>query len=65
MEGQLWTRLAPGMLELLDAPMALSMIAPRPICVVHGDLDETCPVEGLEDAVEIASKWYVSNPAQP
>mmetsp|Transcript_8686 Transcript_8686/g.16455 ORF Transcript_8686/g.16455 Transcript_8686/m.16455 type:complete len:534 (-) Transcript_8686:154-1755(-) len=55
---QVWRRLAPGMLELLDAPMALAMIAPRPICIVHGELDATCPVEGVEEAMETAADWF-------
>jgi hypothetical protein len=44
----------------MDAPRALAMTAPRPVCVVHGELDEACPVEGVEEAVSAAEPWYAS-----
>jgi hypothetical protein len=59
--GQIWRRLAPGMLDLMDAPLVLAMSAPRPVCVVHGELDEACPIEGVEEAVSAAEPWYAAS----
>jgi len=55
---EVYNRLAPGLLGLLDLPRVLAMAAPRPVCVLAGELDDACPVEGVEEAVAEAVPWY-------
>ncbi|GMH35749.1 hypothetical protein BSKO_03617 [Bryopsis sp. KO-2023] len=53
-----WAKILPGLLDFYDAPISLPSLAPLPLLVVNGELDERCPVEGLESVFEKTKKEY-------
>lgn len=44
---KVWRRLLPGLLDWYDAPMSLPGIAPRPFCIINGEEDPRCPIQGM------------------
>jgi hypothetical protein len=57
---EVFRRLAPGLLEHLDLPKSLPALAPRPVVLLNGELDDSMPVEGVEDCVEAAREAYAT-----
>ena len=41
--GAVYRRICPGLIDELDGPSSLPLIAPRPLLVVNGELDPRCP----------------------
>jgi dienelactone hydrolase len=55
-----WARLLPAMLERWDAPTLLALVAPRPLLVATGELDERCPLGGVRVAAAAAVAAYAA-----
>lgn len=45
-------------LKYYDAPFSLPALAPRPLLIINGELDERCPIEGLKTAMDAVRKIY-------
>lgn len=45
-------------LKYYDAPFSLPALAPRPLLILNCELDERCPIEGLEAVVDAVQKTY-------
>ena len=44
---RVWEALCPGFFDTLDAHAVLPLIAPRPLLLVMGELDEKNPIDGV------------------
>ncbi|MEW5311334.1 MAG: hypothetical protein WDW38_003060 [Sanguina aurantia] len=53
-----WRKLMPGLLDHYDAPMSLPSLAPRPLLIANGELDDRCPMEGLQEALRLTQAEY-------
>ena len=58
--GAVYRRICPGLIDELDGPSSLPLIAPRPLLVVNGELDPRCPYPGLMNAVTETRAAYAS-----
>lgn len=45
-------------LKFYDAPVTIPGLAPRPLLIVNGSLDDRCPIEGLYPVMEAAERAY-------
>eukprot|EP00897_Mesotaenium_endlicherianum_P008069 jgi/Mesen1/7290/ME000373S06363 len=55
-----WQRLAPGLMDALDAPASLPSIAPRPLLVLNGADDARCPLAGLTACITETERRYLA-----
>lgn len=55
-----WKRLLPGMLDRLDAPNVVPLIAPRPLLIICHEQDELFPIEGARTVHAAAESRYKS-----
>eukprot|EP00238_Polyblepharides_amylifera_P011876 CAMPEP_0196591416 /NCGR_PEP_ID=MMETSP1081-20130531/69536_1 /TAXON_ID=36882 /ORGANISM="Pyramimonas amylifera, Strain CCMP720" /LENGTH=284 /DNA_ID=CAMNT_0041914771 /DNA_START=437 /DNA_END=1291 /DNA_ORIENTATION=+ len=55
---KVWYRICPWLLPAFDAPFSLPLIAPRPLLVINGELDNRCPMEGLTEPMETTRQEY-------
>jgi pimeloyl-ACP methyl ester carboxylesterase len=53
-----WSRVLPGILDRFDCPAMLKAIAPRPLLILNGELDERCPLEGVKLCYAAAEAEY-------
>lgn len=53
-----YDRVVPGIYSQFDAPAMLPLIAPRPLLVMNGELDDRTPLPGVMEACEAARKAY-------
>lgn len=53
-----YDRVVPGVADEFDGPVMLPLIAPRPLLVINGELDDRTPVPGLEQCVNAARAAY-------
>ncbi|KAK3264033.1 hypothetical protein CYMTET_27202 [Cymbomonas tetramitiformis] len=53
-----WRRIAPGLLEYMDAADSLPLMAPRPMLILNGETDGRCWIEGLEEPLRNATQAY-------
>ena len=53
-----WNRVLPGILNRFDCPQMLPLIAPRPLLILNGELDDRCPVEGVRQCYAAAEAAY-------
>jgi len=53
-----WSRLLPGILDRFDCPRMLEAIAPRPLLILNGALDDRCPLEGVKLCHQAAEAEY-------
>ncbi len=53
-----YDRVIPGIDAQFDGPAMLPLIAPRPLMVINGDIDDKTPVTGVKLAAESARKAY-------
>jgi fermentation-respiration switch protein FrsA (DUF1100 family) len=45
---ELWTKLVPGILDELDGPSLIRLVAPRPLLVLSTEKDQNCPLPGAQ-----------------
>ena len=53
-----WNRVLPGILDRFDCPRMLEAIAPRPLLILNGELDDRCPLEGVRKCYAAAEAAY-------
>jgi dienelactone hydrolase len=53
-----WQKLCPGLLDSFDAPSMLRLFAPRPLLILNGDEDPSCPIGGARIAFAAAASAY-------
>jgi len=58
-----YARVVPGIAGEFDAPAMLPLIAPRPLLVINGELDDRTPKGGLDLAVAAAREAYARSNA--
>lgn len=63
--GRFYDRVVPGIHREFDGPVMLPLIAPRPLLVINGDLDQRTPLPGLKLCVKAAMDAYEAADAKP
>ena len=53
-----YDRMIPGIDSIFDGPQMLALVAPRPLLVVNGEIDDKTPLEGVKLAAEAAAAAY-------
>lgn len=53
-----WDRLLPGMIGGWDVPFSLPWVAPRPLLVLNGEVDERCPVPALQRTIKALQEAF-------
>jgi dienelactone hydrolase len=53
-----YDRVAPGVHGEFDGPKMVPLIAPRPLLVINGDVDERTPRDGLMECIEATKVTY-------
>jgi dienelactone hydrolase len=51
-------KMLPGIYSIFDGPQMLTIIAPRPLLVCNGEIDDKTPLEGLKLAAAAATSAY-------
>lgn len=51
-------KMLPGIYSIFDGPQMLTIIAPRPLLVCNGEIDDKTPLEGLKLAADAATAAY-------
>jgi len=56
--GRAWDAIVPGIRSDFDSPFSLALIAPRPLLIINGGIDDRTPPEGVEAALDFAkASW--------
>lgn len=53
-----YDRMIPGIDSIFDGPQMLAIIAPRPLLVINGEIDDKTPLDGVKLAADAATAAY-------
>ena len=53
-----YDRVVPGINSTFDGPVMMTLICPRPLLIINGDIDDKTPLEGVNLCAEAAKKAY-------
>ncbi|GIM08464.1 hypothetical protein Vretimale_12441 [Volvox reticuliferus] len=55
-----WNKLLPGVLSVYDAHLSLPTLLPRPLLLATGELDQSCPLPGVQQAADSTRAVYLA-----
>jgi len=55
-----YDRVVPGIYNQFDGPMMIRLIAPRPLLIINGEIDDKTPLEGVNVCADAAHEAYAN-----